>query len=197
MDIIEIIGAAVALFYVLLQVKQHPWMWIVGFVSALFYVWIFFSSAFYANMSLQMYYVVASVYGFWMWRYRNAPQESGIIVYKHLSAKLAALLAPIILLTALGAYYVLSRHTDSQFPIGDAFTTAAGFVATWMLAHKIIEHWLLWIVADSIAIYLYYSAGLYPTMVLYFCYVILAVAGYYTWRTKGVTSVQAAEKRSY
>ncbi|MDR2495948.1 MAG: nicotinamide riboside transporter PnuC [Tannerellaceae bacterium] len=187
MDIIEIIGATIALFYVGLQVKQHPWMWIVGFASALFYVWIFFAGAFYANMSLQMYYVVASVYGFWMWRYRNAPKQAGTIEYRHLGAKPAALLGLIIVLTTLGAYYVLSRHTDSQFPAGDAFTTAAGFVATWMLAHRIIEHWLLWIVADSIAVYLYYSAELYPTMIVYFCYVILAVAGYYTWRTKGVT----------
>jgi nicotinamide mononucleotide transporter len=187
MDIIEIIGVTVGFFYVFLQVKQHPWMWVTGFASACIYVYLFFSSALYANMILQTYYVLASIYGFWMWRYRNAPQTPGI-EYKRLSRKLCINLLPVIIVTAVGAYYLLSRFTDSPFPAADAFTTAAGFVATWMLAHRIIEHWLIWIVADSIGIYLYYRVGLYPTMFLYLCYVILAVTGYYTWKRKGVLS---------
>lgn len=83
-------------------------------------------------------------------------------------------------------YYVLHYFTDSPIPAGDAFTTAVGIVATWMLARRIVEHWIFWIVVNCVSVYLYYLRGLYPTMFLYICYAILAAAGLYTWKKKGI-----------
>ena len=54
-----------------------------------------------------------------------------------------------------------------------------------MLARRIIEHWFLWIAADGLCVYLYYTLNLYPTMLLYALYTLLAFAGYYTWKKKG------------
>lgn len=70
-------------------------------------------------------------------------------------------------------------------PVGDAFTTSVGIVATWMLARRIIEHWIFWVIVNLVSVYLYYLRGLYPTMLLYFCYATLAIVGYYNWRKKG------------
>ena len=83
-------------------------------------------------------------------------------------------------------YYVLHYFTDSPIPAGDAFTTAVGIVATWMLARRIVEHWIFWIVVNCVSVYLYYLRGLYPTMFLYICFAILAAAGLYTWKKKGI-----------
>jgi nicotinamide mononucleotide transporter len=82
-------------------------------------------------------------------------------------------------------YYILHHFTDSPIPVGDAFTTAVGIVATWMLAKQIIEHWFFWIIVNAVSIYLYYIRGLYPTMFLYICYGVLAIVGLYTWKKKG------------
>jgi nicotinamide mononucleotide transporter len=77
---------------------------------------------------------------------------------------------------------VLVYLTDSDVPWGDGFTTAASIVATWMLARKILEHWLLWIVVDFVAAALYYYKGLYPSCLLYVIYALIAITGYFQWK---------------
>ncbi len=61
---------------------------------------------------------------------------------------------------------ILDRFTDSPIPYWDAFTTALSFTATWMLARKILEHWILWIIVDAVSMGLYLYRGLYPTLVV-------------------------------
>jgi len=80
-------------------------------------------------------------------------------------------------------WYVLSRHTDSPVAGWDSFTTALSVIATWMLARKYIEHWLIWIVVNIVSMILYLYKGLYPTTLLFLVYTIMAVAGYREWRS--------------
>lgn len=75
----------------------------------------------------------------------------------------------------------LNYLTDSEVPIGDGFTTAGSVVATWMLARKIKEHWIFWIIIDFVSLVLYIDKGLYPTAVLFFVYTTMAVIGYIEW----------------
>ena len=97
-------------------------------------------------------------------------------------------IASAILITYALLYYVLHNFTDSPIPMGDAFTTSVGIVATWMLARRIIEHWIFWVIVNFVSVYLYYLRGLYPTMFLYICYGILAIVRYYTWKKKGINT---------
>jgi nicotinamide mononucleotide transporter len=78
--------------------------------------------------------------------------------------------------------FILINFTDSEIPYWDAFTTAGSFVATWMLARKIIEHWLIWIIVDSVSLGLYIYKGLYATVILFAVYTLLAVMGYIEWK---------------
>jgi len=55
-------------------------------------------------------------------------------------------------------------------------------IATWMLANKVLENWIYWIVVDSAAVVLYWQSGYIATIVLFVLYVILAFYGYATWR---------------
>jgi nicotinamide mononucleotide transporter len=77
--------------------------------------------------------------------------------------------------------FILLRWTDSTVPYGDSFTTAASVVALYMLAHKYVEQWLVWIVVDVVCCWLYISKGLYPTAALYGLYALLAIFGYRRW----------------
>lgn len=171
-------------------------MWVVGFLTSLVYVFVFFFSKIYADMGLNIYYVAISIYGFWQWTrskgrqeqtaedIETAPQE--VILYRNMTLRLfAGISFSIVALFAL-LYYVLHYFTDSPIPAGDAFTTAVGIGATWMLARRIVEHWIFWIVVNCVSVYLYYLRGLYPTMFLYICYAILAAAGLYIWKKKGI-----------
>ena len=108
------------------------------------------------------------------------------ILYRCLTIPLFAGISLAILAIYALLYYVLHNFTDSPIPAGDAFTTAVGIVATWMLARRIVEHWIFWIIVNCVSVYLYYLRGLYPTMFLYICYAILAAVGLYTWKKKGI-----------
>ena len=191
-QILEYFGVATGLLYLFLEIKQHRSMWIVGFLTSLIYVFVFFFSRFYADMSLQIYYVLISIYGFIQWTRTNlnnqkqANQTDDVIYYQHLGLKKGLLVFAAIGLLFAGIRYILIQYTDSPLPAGDALTTAVGIVATWMLARRIIEHWYFWIVINLLSAYLYYIRGLYPTLFLYLCYALLAVAGLYLWKKKGI-----------
>ena len=192
-QLLEYFGVITGLLYLLLEIKQHKAMWVVGFLTSLVYVFVFFFSKIYADMGLNIYYVAISIYGFWKWAQTDKtvqekrPAEETIL-YRHITWPLFAGIAFAILAIYALIYYVLHNFTDSPIPMGDAFTTSVGIVATWMLARRIIEHWIFWVIVNFVSVYLYYIRGLYPTLFLYLCYAILAIIGYITWKKKGINT---------
>ena len=84
---LEYFGVLTGLTYLVLEILQHRAMWVVGFVTSLVYVFVFFFSKFYADMSLNVYYVGISVYGFWQWKREGAAREEDAaeLVYRHLT----------------------------------------------------------------------------------------------------------------
>ena len=73
-NFIEIFGAVTGIVYVFLEIRQTIWLWPVGIVTSAVYIWVFFTSKFYADMSLQGYYLVISILG-WYWWARGAGQR--------------------------------------------------------------------------------------------------------------------------
>ena len=195
MQLLEYFGVLTGLLYLFLEIRQHRAMWVVGFLTSLVYVFVFFFSKIYADMGLNIYYVAISIYGFWQWTRKSGTGTSGTgeaaasqeaILYRNMTPRLFAGISFAILALFALLYYVLHHFSDSPIPVGDAFTTAVGIVATWMLARRIIEHWIFWIIVNCASVYLYYLRGLYPTMFLYICYAVLAAIGLYTWKKKGI-----------
>lgn len=191
--LLEYFGVVTGLLYLLLEIKQHRSMWVVGFLTSLVYVAVFFHAKVYADMGLNMYYVAISIYGFRQWAIHrkvstaeepSAPVDEGIL-YRHLTWRLGLFVGLALAIIFGAIWYVLNYLTDSPIPVGDAFTTAVGIVATWMLARRIVEHWIFWVVANGVSVYLFYLRGLYPTTFLYICYTLLAIAGWYTWTKNG------------
>jgi len=131
-------------------------------------------------MGLQFYYVAISIYGWWCWFHGSVTGHS-LEVTRTDHALWMKLMAAFLLLFIVIAY-VLVQYTDSPVPYLDAVTTALSIVATWMLAKKKIEHWLVWVLVDAISIGLFIVKELYPTTVLFLVYTILAIYGFFEWR---------------
>ena len=180
---IEIAGVFISLIYLFFSIKQKIFLWPFGILSALFYIIIYFNAKFYADMGLQVYYFFISIYGWISWSSANSPasqsEDGGV---RNTSKKQWGILSIIALVVGLLLFWILTKFTDSEIPAWDALTTAVSIVATWMLAKKLIEHWLLWIVIDLISMALYIYKGLFPTSVLFAVYTIMAVVGFRTWR---------------
>lgn len=180
---IEVLGVITSLVYLYFSVRQIIWLWPFGIISSALFLLIFFNSKFYADMGLQVYYLGVSIYG-WIYWSRGVDDRNEKITLRvsRISWHQALVLSVIALVAMLGIVYILKRFTDSDVPWGDGFTTAGSIVATWMLARKVLEHWLVWIIVDIVAAGLYFYKGLYPSFLLYLVFTIIAVVGYFQWK---------------
>ena len=179
---VELSGTVFGLIYVWLSIRQSLFTWPAGIITSLLYCWVLFDAKFYAGMGLQGYYVVISIYGWWSWQQGgNGDSGDEQLHVSHTGSKLWIKLFILNLLLTILMYYLLGRYTDSPIPFGDAFTTSLSIIATWMLARKKIEQWLIWIFIDLVSAGLYLYRGLYPTVFLFVVYTIMAGIGYLEW----------------
>jgi nicotinamide mononucleotide transporter len=177
---VEVLAVIFSILYLLFAIRQNILLWPLGIISAVLYMFVFFQAKFYADMALNGYYFLISIYGWIVWK-SGAGKGKELPVIR-LKGKLALILG---IITAGGFViigFILSRFTDSPIPWWDAFTTAVSFTATWMLARKILEHWILWIIVDAVSMGLYLYRGLYPTLILFAIYTTMAVIGYLQWK---------------
>src|ERR1035437_4558105 len=178
---VEIIGVILSLIYIYLSIEQKVSLWIFGFLSSALYIVVFFQTKFYADMSLQFYYLVISVYGWFSWK--KGSQDSGQeLPATKTSNRLTIQLCLSSIVIYFIYYLVLAKFTDSTIPKADSLVGMLSVVGTWMLARKLIENWLVWIVADGIATGLFIYKGLYPTSILFLIYCVMAVVGYFQWK---------------
>ena len=157
---LELFGAIAGILFVLLEIRQNIWLWPVGIITSLVYIWVFFDTGFYADMGLQWYYFFISIYGWYIWRNRSHGRPENVLKVTRVTFNSAIVIASVLLAIFLIIWFILSRFTDSTIPGWDAFTTAVSIVATWMLARKILEHWVLWVIADLVSMVLYIYKGL-------------------------------------
>jgi nicotinamide mononucleotide transporter len=180
---IENLAVVTGLIYILLSVKQRIWCWPFGIVSSVLYLYVFFDAKIYADMFLQLYYVLMGFYGWIHWaRVDSASSNKKELPVSKLKLGQAILFLMLTLLLWLLIAKLLMRFTDSPVPWIDAFTTAFSFTATYMLARKILEHWIIWVIVDFISVALYFYRGLYPSIILFAIYTVLAVFGYLEWK---------------
>ena len=178
---IEILGVLLSVFYLVLSIRQSIWLWPVGILSALIYIIVFYNSKFYADMGLNAYYFLISIYGWINWsQWKNNTGQKLNVINVGRSRAIVLFICSVIFFFTIG--YILDNFTDSPIPYWDALTTSGSIVATWMLTKKILQHWIVWIVVDFIAIGLYMYRGLYPTAVLFLIYTSMAIFGYFQWK---------------
>jgi nicotinamide mononucleotide transporter len=187
-DPLEFVGLIIGLLYLYLEYKANIWLWPVGVIMPLVYIVIFYQSKFYADMGIYIYYFFVSIYGWYIWS--KSLKQTDEIMISHLPRRYLVKLATIFLITFAVIAFVLIRFTDSPVPYGDSFTTSLSILAMWMLAHKYIEQWLLWIVVNIVSTGLYFWKGLDTTAVLFIVYSIIPVFGYFKWKKMMVEQQQ-------
>jgi len=179
---IELLGAILGILYIGFSIRQNILTWPTGLLTSILYVIVFFQAKLYADMGLQVYYVFISVYGWYFWIKGKKPENKKKVPVKGTTAKLWFILTSISVLLYFIILYILLNFTDSDVPYMDSITTALSIVATWMLARKYIEHWLMWIFIDAFSAGLYVYKGLWPTVILFIVYTVMAALGYFEWK---------------
>lgn len=178
---LEIVGTIIGFIYLWQEVKASIWLWLTGIVMPAIYTVVFYKSGLYADFGIQIYYIVAAIYGFLFWKFGKKNQDGDQLRIVHTTAKQAAVLCAITAVLFLSIYWILTTYTDSNVPFFDSTTTAMSIVALWMLAKKHVEQWVAWIIIDALSSGLYFYKGIYFTAVLYAVYTVVAVYGYKKW----------------
>ena len=180
--VLQIIGVVLGLLYLWLEYKADIRLWIVGLIMPVVHGVLYFKSGLYADCSMQLYYVLAGLYGLAVWHRgsKSAKNEKRIEI-GHTPLKMVPLLAVAWLAVQAAIYYVLVTFTNSTVPFWDSLTTALCIVAYWMLSRKYIEQWLVWLAVDAVTVGLYVYKGIPLTAGLYLVYCVLAVVGYRRW----------------
>lgn len=179
-QIIELIAALVGVLYVWLEIKANRWLWVVGIILPLFYIYISWKSQVYGNVFVNIMYILLSIYGLQVWRdKKKEPKDDKI---RHIERRLGyfAICQTLIFTVALGP--VLSRFTDSPFPYIDALATSLCFVGMYLLAQKYIEHWYCWFFSNIIYAALYFYQGFITTGIIFVLFTVMSVVGYLNWR---------------
>jgi nicotinamide mononucleotide transporter len=164
---------------VYLLIKRSIWSFFFGLIQVSIYAWIFYEVKLYSDMILHVLYIGFQFYGWFIWR--RAQDEHNQVVVIRGSNQQYALWAGVVVISTSIVGTIMAKNTDASFPYPDAFTTCASLVAQWLLSHKRLFNWLLWIVVDVVAITIYWQKQLYPTSALYLCFLVMAMIGQVQW----------------
>ncbi len=175
----EVLAVLFGIAYVILAAKESLWTWLFAFLSTIIYTVLFWEGALMSSSLLNFYYMVMAVYGFVLWRSGGESGEELRVTRWSLKKHRNIVLAGVVISIALG--YLSDTYTKANFAYLDTFVMVFSVIATWMLAKKVLENWIYWIVIDSAAIVLYWKSGYLATIILFMLYVILAIYAYYSW----------------
>ena len=180
MSTIEIVAAVLGAIGVYLGVRQNIWSWPIGIAGVSLYVIVFHRAKLYADMGLQVVYIVISLYGWYQWLY-GGPGRTSLKVTRARPRHYIILGV----LGIAGAWItgeLLGRHTDASLPYLDSAVTSTSLVAQWMMTRKLLESWIVWVAVDLVYIGMFLYKELYPTALLYVVFTILAAWGYFQWK---------------
>lgn len=175
---------ATAVFFGLLSVwysrLENILVFPTGIISVLIYVYICFGAKLYADVGINAYYFIMSIYGWYLWARKDSNNNFLPITTnstKEWITSIATLISSFILIA-----YSLINFTDSDVPYWDALTTSMAFVAMLLMAKKKIENWIAWIFTNLLSIPLYFYKGLLLTSFQFLIFLILAIMGFTRWR---------------
>jgi len=175
----EIAAALMGVAYILLASKESQWCWLFAFLSTVIYTVLFWEGQLPMQALLNFYYMGMAVYGFWLWHSHGTTEESLNISTWNWKNNLLFMTGGLVV-SAILTYY-LETSAQSQSPTLDAYITVFSVMNTWLMAKKILQNWLYWIIIDAAAVVLYVETAYYATALLFIFNTILAVLGLMRW----------------
>ena len=148
---------------------------ILGIISGMY---VHFGAKLYADIALNTYYLVMSIYGWWYWKTNRLSAEQPISACDNRELKIVI---SIVLAAFVILYFVLVTFTDSDVPIWDSWVSCTAWAGMWLLARRKIENWILLNISNAFAIPLLIHKSLYLFALLTAFLFVVAIFGYIKW----------------
>ena len=184
--LLEIIGVITGLLCVYLAARNNIWNWPIAIISVGIYIFIFMDARLYADMGLQVYFLVMNIYGWYFWSRKPAVAVKAPVVMITLKQAIISVLVIAVITPLLGFLLIkfapILHYTPASYPYIDSFCTACSVVAQVFMARKVLQNWLIWIFVDTIYVGVYIFKHLDLTAGMYAIYVGIALMGYLDWK---------------
>lgn len=179
MFFLEIFANIFSIGSVYLANRNNIHNWWVGLIGTVLFLVLFYELKLYADVTLQVYFIVTGIWGWWNWAHGKTEKEERKIT--RTSNSILFLFALILILGTLGYGYVLLHNTDASYPFPDSFIMVSSIIAQFLLMERKLENWVFWILTDAAAVPLYAKKEIYLTAFIYFIFLINAVWGLFHW----------------
>jgi len=161
-------------------------------INVTLFFFLFFQVQLYPDMLLQVFFFITNLIGWWRWSNPKQGEENE----KHelrisLMSKRWLIIFAAISLVGTFAFGTLAKNLHevfpmifnkpSAFPYLDSFVTVLSIGATYLMVQKKAECWVVWILVDGIATYLYFSKGIKFVGIEYLAFCFIAAFGLWNW----------------
>jgi len=190
--VLDILATVVGIVYIVLEYRASIWLWAASIIMPLIDIALYLQAGLYADFGMAVYYALAAIYGFAVWRFFGGKDKSSAaeMPITHFPRRRILPATAVFLVAWIAIFGILKRFTNSNVPITDSFVNALSIIGLWALARKYAEQWLVWIVVDVVCCALYAYKGIPFKAALYGAYAVIAVFGYAKWRALSNTHVE-------
>jgi nicotinamide mononucleotide transporter len=166
---------------ILLAGRNSVHTWWTSIAGCTLFGILFFTSKLYADVTLQLFFIGTSIWGWRRWLHGADSAEALPVTHVSRSTLTLATLAGAIAAAAYGA--LLYYFSDAYAPFVDSIVLAFSVVAQVLLMQRRVENWPVWVLVNTVAVPLYWSRDLHLTAVLYGVYWLNALVAWRHWHT--------------
>jgi nicotinamide mononucleotide transporter len=183
---VELIGTLFGLFSVYFASRANILTWGTGIVNEVFLFILFFQVQLYADMFLQVYFFIVTLYGWYIWNAKTSENKISKTSFRNKTFLAVAIIIGTLisgfLFSNIHLYLPAYFKIQAAYPFPDSFIMVSSIIATILLAKKKIENWYLWIAVDLVCVVLYFKKGVYFLSLEYFIFLGIASYGFYHWK---------------
>jgi nicotinamide mononucleotide transporter len=189
---LECIGVIAGGIAVWLSARTSIWSWPIGIINVVLFFFLFYQSQLYPDMFLQVFYLVTNIIGWWRWKNPDRGEEDlkNELKVSYMTRNQLILVAVVGIVgtfvlgqfaTRLHEWFPSVFSLPSAAPFQDSFITVVSILAQYYMMQKKVECWILWLLVDILATYVYFSRDLLFSSALYFVFCGLTIYALWNW----------------
>ncbi len=176
---ITVLSGVAGVFSVVLCASGRILTFLFGFVQISTYLWLSWQEKLWAEVAMNIFYLLSQFYGFFFWKHR---MNANKVQARRLSLGFFALISGVSLIVSTLTGWLLGVYTTDSQPWLDAFTTIPAIVAQVLMVMAYREQWYLWLFVDILAVIMWIVAGNYALAALYLFWCVNCLYGLHKWR---------------
>ncbi|HET9487135.1 MAG TPA: nicotinamide riboside transporter PnuC [Chryseosolibacter sp.] len=192
MSYLEFFGTLAGLVAIALSADANVWSWPIGIINVVLFFFLFYQVQLYPDMFLQVFFFATNLMGWWRWTHPKKFEEDRKrelrVSYMQRKQFLLVFIVGVTGTFLLGSLaekiheiFPAIFSKPSAFPFLDSFVTVMSIITTFLMINKKIESWILWILIDVIATYMYFVKGIKFVGLEYLLFCFIAAFGLWNW----------------